>query len=272
MHLGIAAVASLLVGLAGVAAGCNGSSGTDSPPIKPSGPTVETEHGIATPYQREEARVWVLEPRDAEPRSIVVFVHGWTASLPFDWQQVWLDHLLANGNIVIFPAYQGIETEDWGIVTPLDMLDGLRAGFSAVGDPDLPVVTVGFSVGGALAFFYAANAQQWGLPVPKGVYSIFPVDPTTIDPSFDVRAFPPMEVVLFIGEHDDVVGRSGADAFWAWVQETKGIPPSSKTFRMIRTDDNVLAIHDVPTFVTNPAVRKVFWPPLDRMVQNARSR
>lgn len=261
-------VAGVLLGLVPLAAGCTGSEGEA---IEASGPTVKMGQGVATPYGEDAAKVWVLEPKEAEPRSIVVFVHGWSATIPFDWQQVWFNHLLADGNIIVFPVYQGIDTTDWGVVTPLDMRDGLVTGFTALGETDLPVVTAGFSVGGALAFFYAANAEQWGLPVPKGAYGIFPIDPITFDPSFDVHPLPPMEVVLFTGEDDYVAGRGGADAIWAWVQDTREIPPSSKTYRMIRTTDEVYTLHDVPTEVDKPTVRKIFWPPLDRMIENARS-
>jgi pimeloyl-ACP methyl ester carboxylesterase len=265
-----AGAASLVVGLAVWAPGCSATNG-DVPAIEASGPTVETEHGVATPYGEDAEKVWVLQPKEMEPSSIVVFVHGWTATVPFDWQQVWLDHLLADGNIVVFPVYQGLESSDWGVVTTLDMRDGLVAGFAALADTDLPVVAAGFSVGGALAFFYAANAEQWDLPVPKGVYGIFPVDPITFDPSFDARPLPPIEVVLFTGEDDYVVGRGGADAIWAWVEDAPSIPPSSKTYRMIPTTDRVFTLHDVPTEVGNAAVRRVFWKPLDRMIENARS-
>lgn len=257
--------------LAAVAVGCTGTV-DERPTIAATGATVETENGLATPYGVDAGRVWVLEPRDVEPRSIVVFLHGWGATLPFDWQQVWFDHLLADGNIVIFPQYQGRLAEGWGPVTALDMRDGLRAGFEAIGEQrDIPVVAAGFSVGAALVFIYAANADLWGLPGPEGVYSMFPVHPRTIDPTFDGRPLPRMEVVLFIGEDDDVVGRVGADVFWSWIEEAKDIPASSKTYRMIRTTDDLFAMHDVPSDVSNPAVRDVFWPPLDRMINAARA-
>ena len=233
----------------------------------PSGPPVKTAAGVATPYGEGPSQVWVLRPKHGPTRSVVVYVHGWGASSPFEWHVAWMDHLLARGSAVIFPRYQEGSSDDPLVATLFDLQPGLRTGFEALGKPRLPVVVAGFSWGGALAFEYAAKAGRWGLPRPRAVYSIFPADPRGADPLFDLPRLKGARVVILVGDQDDVVGSSGADAFWQWLHP---YPAALKTYRVIRSSDDLLATHEAPTVVTSPVVRKVFWTPLDRLVAEAR--
>jgi len=240
--------------------GCGG-------PTRPvaSGEVIQVEGGTATPYGAGAGRVWILLPRRGELRSVVVYVHGWTAYLPFDWHQEWFEHLIRRGSAVIFPAYQdGID--DAFVVTPYDLRDGLALGFRALRRPDLPVVVAGYSVGGMLAFEYAAKAREWGLPRPRAVLSIFPVDPYQIDPTIDLSGARGIPVVLRAGDHDDVVGRLGADAFAAM------LGPRDESFldyRIVHSSSGVWADHYLPTLVFKPEVKRLFWAPLDRLVEEA---
>lgn len=239
-------------------AGCGGSSGP-----KASGEAVRVAGGRATPYGTGDGRVWLLLPREGEPRSVVVYVHGWGAYLPFDWHQQWFEHLLARGSAVVFPAYQdGID--DAFVVTPYDLCDGLELGFRALGRRDLPVVVAGFSVGGVLAFEYAAKAGEWGLPAPRAVLSIFPIDPHVIDPSLDLGGLRGIPVVLRAGDHDDVAGRTGADDLARLLGGGALLD-----YRIVRSSKAVWADHELPTLVFKPEVRRLFWQPLDRLVSAA---
>ena len=69
--------------------------------------------------------------------------------------------------------------------------------------------------------------------------------------------------MLLVGDRDDVVGRSGGDAFWSMLTS---VPASEKEYRVIRTTDDLLADHEAPTYVDDPVVRRTFWDPLDRLV------
>jgi pimeloyl-ACP methyl ester carboxylesterase len=227
--------------------------------------------GVARPYSVGASQVWVLTPRARQPRSVVVFLHGWAATNPFEWHQVWLEHLLAEGNAVIFPAYQPGSTDDPQVVTIFDLRTGLRRGFAALGKRELPVVAAGFSFGASLAFYYAANARYWGLPPPRAVYSIFPVDPIVFDPGLtrlhSLPAQPALRVELLVGDRDTVVGDAGARAFREWLS------PSSRrlsTYRVIRTTERLLADHEAPTYVQSAEVRRVFWRPLDALITRCR--
>jgi hypothetical protein len=153
------------------------------------------------------------------------------------------------------------------VVAPYDLRDGLRLGFRALGKTDVPIVAAGFSVGASLAFVYAARAELWSVPAPRTVYSIFPVDPLAIDPSLDVSGLDDTRILLLVGDRDEVVGRVGGDGFWSMLGS---VPASEKEYRVIRTTDDLLAIHDAPTVIDDPVVRRTFWDPLDRLVEAVR--
>ena len=241
---------------------CTGC-GSTGPAV--TGSVIPVAGGTATPYGIGAGRVWLLLPRKGEIRSVVVYLHGWDANMPFDWHQAWFEHLLRRGSAVMFPAYQdGID--DSFVVAPYDMRDGLVLGFRALRRPDLPVVTAGFSVGATLAFIYAANAADWHVPRPQAVYSIFPADPYQLEPALDLSDVRGIPVVLCAGDHDTVVGRDGADTL------ARMLGPGERSrldYRVIRSRSGAWADHYLPTLVWNPLVRRMFWTPLDRLVREA---
>ncbi len=245
-------------------AGCGDRDKLPRP--EPSGAPVAVEGGTATPYGRGAGRVWVIEPSGGKVESLVVYLHGWGANVPFYWHQAWFEHLLARGSAVLFPEYQD-GVDDAFVVAPYDLRDDLRLGFKALGEIDVPVVAAGFSVGASLAFVYAARAGAWSVPAPRAVYSIFPVDPLAIDPSLVVSGVRDTCILLLVGDQDEVVGRVGGDAFWSMLAS---VPASEKEYRVIRTTDHLFVMHDTPTAVTDPLVRRTFWDPLDRLVEDAR--
>jgi pimeloyl-ACP methyl ester carboxylesterase len=155
------------------------------------------------------------------------------------------------------------------VVAPYDMRDGLVLGFRALGRPNLPVVVVGFSLGGTLAFVYAAQAKDWGVPIPKAVYSIFPVDPYQVEPSLDLSEMHGIRGRVGAGDRDDVVGRLGSDALAAM------LGPGEKRlldYRIIHSGKRLWADHELlPTSAWDPVTRKVFWTPLDRLVETTRA-
>lgn len=261
-HLAAALAVALLSGCGG-----GGNGGDEATRPEASGTTVEVEGGVATPYGEGDGRVWVLTPEDGDVESVVVYLHGWGASLPNEWHQVWLEHLLANGSAVVFPQFQD-GFDDTFLATPADLREGLRLGFAALGEPDVPVVAAGFSIGGALSWVYAANAGRWGVPAPRSVYSIFPIDPAQVDPGLDLSALEDTRALLLVGDQDVVAGSAGADAI---TRQLTSLPDDLRTTRVVRTSDEFVADHEAPTYVESPAVRKTFWEPLDGLVDESRS-
>ena len=248
-----------------LAAGCTGNGNPPAAP-RPTGESIEVSGGTAVPYGRGAGRVWVLTPDGGDVDSVVVYLHGWGARLPFEWHQVWLEHLLARGSAVLFPEYQD-GVDDAFVVAPYDLQDGLRTGFRALREPDVPVVVAGFSIGATLAFVYVANAEAWGVPAPRSVYGIFPVDPYQVDPALDLSSLRDTRVLLLVGDRDDTVGRFGGDAIF---DQLRSLPTSLLEYRVVRTTDDLLADHEAPTFVEQPEVRATYWRPLDELVDDAR--
>jgi acetyl esterase/lipase len=212
---------------------------------------------------RGASQVWILRPA-GPPKSVVVYAHGWTATSPRDCHLAQMDHLCAEGSIVIFPQYQAGSFSDTFEKSVEPFRQGLQAAFARLGRSRLPVVAVGYSFGGTLVFYYAATAHAWGLPVPYAVYSIFPTGPT---PGVPLGTLPrsPRYVVL-ASEDDTVVGTRGPRALW---RRLAGQSSSRKQYRLIRSTPGFLAYHEAPKDMTAVATR-IFWAPIDALVADAR--
>lgn len=220
------------------------------------------------PFGSGAGAVWLLEPR-SRPRSVVVFLHGWKVAPPspsYPWVgqfRPWLDHLVAGGSAVIFPAYQtGGDTQEPARVESLRL--GLEEGFRRLADRGLPVVTAGYSYGASLAFYYAADARSWNLPVPAAVDAIFPAGPI---PGAAWPGLPAaVRVLIEVGDRDTVAGRGGADAFWSRLVGRRG---ASQRLVVVRSHPGFAAVHAAPKLSTPPA-RAAFWRPLDALIARAR--
>jgi acetyl esterase/lipase len=250
------------VALALCATGCDAAD--DLP--RPSGPVVDTAGGTATPYGTGAARVWVLRPKGGETSSVVVYLHGYGANVPFYWHLEWMDHLLEKGSTVLFPQYQP-GGDDPFILTPYDLETGLQTAFRAIDYDGEPIVVAGFSLGATLAFVYAGHAEDWGVPAPRTVYSIFPVDPVLVDLSLDLSTIEDTRALILVGDRDEVVGQIGGREI---LKGLTGLPTASKELRLIRSTEHLFVTHDSPTYINDPVVKPTFWVPLDRLVDEAR--
>jgi acetyl esterase/lipase len=131
-------------------------------------------------YGQGEKQFWIFEPASPTPESapLIVFNHGWGATTP-TFYQAWINHLVRQGYIVIYPRYQ----QD--IFTPSDNFtaNSLQATQDALrilqsGDhvrPELDkFAIVGHSVGGLITVNLAALSKEKGLPEPKAVFAVEP--------------------------------------------------------------------------------------------------
>jgi dienelactone hydrolase len=216
---------------------------------------------ITGPFGSGRGQVWLLRPSTA-PSSVVLFAHGWTAVQPTDWHRPRFDHLCASGSVVVFPRYQVDELDTFELGVE-GFREGVRTAFARLGDELLPVVAVGYSFGGALVNYYAAQAARWNVPVPCSVYSIFP---TTRVPGRPVGK-PPSSVdfTLVAGDRDEVVGTAGAEDFLAWL---KSHHVESRTYRLVRSTGALTASHEAPKETTTASTR-AFWDPIDELVTAA---
>jgi hypothetical protein len=222
------------------------------------------------PYGTGAEQVWILRPT-VSVRSIVVFGHGWKVAPPspsYPWVgqfQPWLDHLVSEGDAVIFPRYQ-LGGDSPGAARADAYRAGLVTGFRRLRlPPDTPVIAAGYSYGASLALTYAANAHDWGLPAPGAVDAVFPAGPI---PGVPLPALPrSTRVLIQVGDHDGEAGPAGASSFWAWLAKH---PPTRKRYSIVHSQDGFVADHASPK-ATTAAARAAFWRPLDVLVGRVRS-
>jgi dienelactone hydrolase len=227
--------------------------------------------GVATasitpegPFGSGAGQVWLLRP--AGPvRGVVVFGHGWKLQPPSPssaWVAQfapWLEHLVSEGEAVIFPRYQ-LGGDRPGLARVASYRKGVTLGFRQLRAPDAPVVVAGYSYGGSLAFSYAANARQWGLPAVRAVDAVFPSGPVPGAP------LPPLSssvrVVIQVGDQDTEAGARGANAFWRWLARH---PKVNRHYVIVRSRPGFVANHAAPKLAT-PAAQRAFWAPLDALL------
>jgi hypothetical protein len=219
------------------------------------------------------SETWVFMP--AEPPSCaVVFLHDGRDLDPAHYT-AWLDYLvLGRSCAVIFPRYQ-----QSAAATPAEAVRGLRAGISAGfshlrraqfglegkrAARMLPTVVAGVGHGGTLAFYYAANARRWGLPVPAAIDSVFPARGRF--PGVPLPKLPGgTSVLIQIGDRDPLAGRTAAVDLRQYLAS---VPAPSKRVRIVHSKAGLKATRGAP-LQTSAVAENTFWPPLDELIDAA---
>jgi len=210
-------------------------------------------------------RAWVLAP-DGPPRTVVVFVHGLggpTEILPTN-HLPWLRHLAAEGNAVIYPAY---ETRPGGTHAVAHIVAGVRNGLDALGNPGVPLVGIGYSRGGRLVVEWAALER----PAPSAVLSVFPsqINPA-MEPPIDLRKLDHrMELRILVGDRDETVGNAGAAELLERLLSF-GFPQQNVRAAVVRSTADLTADHFAP-LDPGPDAQRLFWEPADRLIAAARA-
>jgi hypothetical protein len=224
---------------------------------------------VEGPFGSGAGQVWLLRPR-GPVRSVVVFGHGWkqfppSPSHPWVGQFLpWLDHLVQGGSAVLFPRYQLGFDDPTGPATVAAYRRGLELGFRRLGSLHVPVIAVGYSYGASLAFAYASNARDWGLPQPRAVDCIFPAGPIAGTPLSPMPRS--VTVLLQVGADDVDAGRGGAAAFWRLLATH---PKHAERYQVVASAAGFVADHAAPKR-SDGAARRAFWLPLDGLVATAR--
>ena len=260
------AAAALAAAVAVSATALWGTAGVTASATAPS-PTVRVEG----PFGQGSGEVWLIVGSNVPLRSVVVFGHGWKTTPPspgHPWVYEflpWLDHLVAGGNAVIFPAYQLTATDPADVARVQAFRAAITTGYLRLGRPSVPFVAFGYSFGATLAFYYAANARAWGVPVPRAVQATFPAGMIAVAPLPPL--VPSVRVLIQVGDADTQAGKGGADEFWQWLSSH---PLARKRFEVIRSTSQLRADHAAP-HTYSPAARRAFWLPLDRLIALARA-
>ncbi|MEA2217454.1 MAG: hypothetical protein QOJ35_80 [Solirubrobacteraceae bacterium] len=207
----------------------------------------------------------IFRPRGATaPGPVVIFLHGWLANDPAFYGH-WIEHLVRRGVTVIYPTYQEPPFTD--VRSPLpNAIAALRIALPQVRLAPGRLVVAGHSAGGALAADYAASARAAGLPAPAAVFSVYPGRslrgiPLVI-PTVSAGRIPAgTRLLVLAGAGDRVVGSRVARTI---VRTATRARATLRIVRDPRVDD-----HGAPVRA-EPAARRVFWAPLDRLVAATR--
>jgi pimeloyl-ACP methyl ester carboxylesterase len=203
---------------------------------------------------------WLFEPADPMPEGrapVVVFLHGWFAVNP-GFYGAWIDHLVHDGRIVIFPRYQndvGTLPQDFlpnALAAIHDALGVLHDGVGHVRPDPARFVMIGHSAGGNLAAQIAAAASDphADLPQPQALILLMPGEIIPMrEPSLS-RISEKTLLVVVVGEEDVVVGDLRGRQIFA---EADSIPKARKRFILFRSDRHgsppLIAEHTAPTGV-----------------------
>jgi pimeloyl-ACP methyl ester carboxylesterase len=240
----------VIVGAAVVVAGCGSGS-------EPQGGVVERSVGHGA------RQVWLFEPKEQEPKALVVFIHGRgdaTEDTPAN-HRPWLRHLAERGNAVLYPRYEAIPGDARALRFLFDAVPPAAGGLPK----GLPVVLIGYSRGGGLAVDYTALHPQIGLP--RAVLAVFPI---LLDPKLDLRSIPPRVRFLFlVGDRDTQVGASGA-ADLVRQLAAAGYPRRLMRGELVRSHGGFQATH-LSVLESGPGARRAFWAPADRLIESVTS-
>lgn len=136
----------------------------------------------ASMYGQAADRYFIFEPESAggKPIPIVLFIHGWGGMNPMNYGP-WIEHLVLQGFIVVFPIYQTELSDHPAKVTGhainafKDALARLGKDGHATGDHE-KVVAIGYSMGATISANIAALARKLGLPRIRGLLLANPGD------------------------------------------------------------------------------------------------
>ena len=252
--------------LAGLCAGIVGSATVAGAPFAAGHVPADR---LAGPYGSGAETVWLVLPH-GPVHSVVVFGHGWKLVPYFpghpwvDQFRPWLDHLAASGSAVIFPNYQTGSGDAGDVTRVQDFEAAIRTGYLRLGRPKVPFVAFGYSFGASLAFYYAANARAWNVPLPRAVQATFPAG--MIEGAALPVLDPSVRVLIQVGDADTEAGSGGANSFWSWLARH---PAALKRYEVVHSSPQLAATHAAPK-ATNPAAQRDFWAPLDRLIALAR--
>ena len=239
-----------------VLSGCGGKTYPKRPTAQ--GPLVEGSDPAAG--------AWLFQPA-GKPKHLVIFFHGQGGpdeATPV-YHRPWIDHLVAKGNAVIYPRYE--MSYATAVIGPA--VAGVRTAEKRLGEPDLPVLAVGYSRGGGLAVEYAAVSAAEHVPVPKAVETVNTVAAGDQAQLVDLRPLRHDTTLSLILSDKDQLGAIGAQALLRRLRAS-GFPPERVHLRVVRSTSTFLADHAGPMSST-PEARKAYWAPTDALLKRLSS-
>lgn len=230
------------------------AAGAILPPPMPKNLNYPHDAVTKTAWGRDGEQFWIFEPAKPTPEKapVIVFLHGWSEMNPRSYG-AWVDHLVRQGNTVIFPRYQASVASNPGTFTP-NMMTAVTRAFQVLeehADRVRPnrdrVAVVGHSMGGLLAANLAALAQEHDLPPFRAVMAVQP-GISKLMPLADLSTIPADTLlVTMAGDADRITGSSDAAAIY---HRASNVPLSNRLAILLRSDGRgqppLIADHIVP--------------------------
>ncbi len=206
--------------------------------------------------------VWLFRPA-GEPKSVVIFFHGQGGpeeARPVN-HRAWIDHMVEQGTVVIYPRYE----QDYaaGVLGPA--IAGVRTAEKRLGEPDLPVLAIGFSRGGALAVEYAAASAGEDVPVPDIVESINTVSFGEQTRPVDLTSLDHQTVLSVIVSDKDSLGAQGAKGLLHRLRDS-GFPGEQIQLHFARSHGTFTADH-LALLENSPNAHRAYWAPTDALLR-----
>jgi dienelactone hydrolase len=198
-----------------------------------------------------------------KPKRLVIFFHGQGGpeeTTPTN-HRPWIDHLVAEGNAVIYPRYE--ESYATAVIGPA--VAGVRTAVRSLDEPGLPVAVIGYSRGGGLAVEYAAVAAAEKVPVPQAVEAVNTVAAGDQAQLVDLRPLRHDTVLKIIVSDKDSLGATGARALLRRLR-LSGFPGKQIQLHFARSTVSFLADHAGPMYST-PDARRAYWAPTDALLR-----
>ena len=165
-----------------------------------------------------------------EPLGLVVFTHGYGALNPLNYG-AWLRHLVAAGNVVLYPRYQRnlwqpssrafAKTAAAGLAAGLAWLTTETAPTASLDDP----IYIGHSYGGVITAYLLAHQDSLGLPAGFGALLVAPGTSRLKGSRLDSYAAIAPATQLLIVSHagDELVGDEFARLVFETVDPTTAV-------------------------------------------------
>lgn len=233
-----------------------GGVATASPRSRPSKPAYPHAGMRAQLIGSGPRSYWLFEPDAPRPTGrcpVSVFNHGWLAVNPGVYG-AWIEHLVRQGQIVVFPRYQSDWTTKPAEFLPnacsavLDALDVLETAPGRTRPDRARFALIGHSAGGNLAVLMAASAEARGLPRPRAVLAFMPGEVLHLESPSPADLPPETLLVVVAGDHDRIVGDFRARQIFA---EAGSLSDDRKEYILYRTQgwgpSALLADHFSPT-------------------------
>ncbi len=248
---------------------CGDLRAADDPPTaeagaRPDAAVADAPHAAVKRYEIGQGprSYWLFEPDQPKPDGrapVVVFFHGWFAVNP-GFYGAWIDHLVRNGRIVIFPRYQndvGTAPQEFlsnALAAVHDALGVLHDGVGHVRPDPSRFALIGHSAGGNLAAQIAAVSADphSGLPSPQAFIALMPGEIVPMREPRLSRIPATTIMVVVVGEEDVVVGDLRGRQIFG---EASAVPRSRRRFVLFRSDRHgfppLVAEHTAPTGINH---------------------